>query len=95
MATYELAFLDSARKEWNRLDSAVRGRFIKKLVERLDCPRLPAAALRNLPDCYKIKLRDIGYRLIYRVEDDLVIVTVIAVGRRDKNQVYLASGRRV
>ena len=94
MATYELAFLDSARKEWNRLDSVVRSRFIKKLTERLECPRVPAAALRNLPDCYKIKLRDIGYRLVYRVEDDLVIVTAIAVGRRDKNQVYFTAGRR-
>ena len=95
MATYELGFLDSARKEWNRLDSAVRGRFIKKLAECLECPRVLAAALRDLPDCYKIKPRDIGYRLIYRVEDDLVIITVIAVSRRDKNQVYLTAGRRV
>jgi mRNA interferase RelE/StbE len=41
-----------------------------------------------MPDCYKIKLRQAGYRLVYRVDDDIVFVTVIAVGKRDKNLVY-------
>jgi mRNA interferase RelE/StbE len=41
-----------------------------------------------MPDCYKIKLRQAGYRLVYRVDDDTVFVTVIAVGKRDKNGVY-------
>lgn len=37
-----------------------------------------------MADCYKIKLRQAGYRLIYRVDDDVVTVSVIAVGKRDK-----------
>jgi mRNA interferase RelE/StbE len=41
-----------------------------------------------MPDCYKIKLRQAGYRLVYRVDDDTVFVTVIAVGKRDKNLVH-------
>lgn len=41
-----------------------------------------------MPDCYKIKLRQAGFRLVYRVDDDTVFVTVIAVGERDKNGVY-------
>ncbi len=44
-----------------------------------------------MPDCYKIKLRSAGYRLIYRVDDDVVFVTVIAVGKRDKQKVYEAA----
>ena len=47
-----------------------------------------------MPGCYKIKLRSAGYRLVYRVDDEKVIVTVVAVGRRDRNLVYkLAAGR--
>jgi mRNA interferase RelE/StbE len=46
-------------------------------------------------DHYKIKLRDAGYRLVYRVEDAIVTVTVVvAVGRRDRSQVYRDAARR-
>jgi mRNA-degrading endonuclease RelE of RelBE toxin-antitoxin system len=45
--------------------------FKKKLEERLANPRVPSAALHRMPDCYKIKLRTSGYRLVYRVEDDV------------------------
>ncbi|OAV33457.1 hypothetical protein AO365_1790 [Moraxella catarrhalis] len=33
---------------------------------------------------YKIKLKTIGYRLLYEVIDNEVVVLVVAVGRRDK-----------
>jgi mRNA interferase RelE/StbE len=45
-------------------------------------------------DHSKIKLRDAGYRLVYRVEDAIVTVTVVAVGRRDRSQVYRDAARR-
>ena len=32
---------------------------------------------------YKIKLRAVGYRLVYEVIDDELVVIVIEVGRRD------------
>ena len=48
-----------------------------------------------MADCYKIKLRSLGYRLIYRVDVDVVLVTVIAVGKRDKDQVYAAAKKRL
>ena len=85
---YTLHFLQSARKEWEKLDSTIKRQFTKKLAERLNEPRIASAALFNMPDCYKIKLRKAGYRLVYRVEDNIVVVTVIAVGKRDRNEVY-------
>ncbi len=94
MATYKLRFLDSARKEWSKLGSTVREQFVKKLAERLERPRVPSAALFGMPDCYKIKLRDAGYRLVYRVDDDTIYVTVIAVGKRDKNDAYVKANTR-
>lgn len=36
-----------------------------------------------MPDCYKIKLRQSGCRLVYRVEDDVMVILIIAIGRRD------------
>ncbi len=48
-----------------------------------------------MPDCYKIKLRSVGYRLVYRVYDDRIVVQVIAVGKRERNEVYKAAAGRV
>lgn len=62
--------------------------FKKKLEEGLEHPRVPSAALSGMPDCYKIKLRAAGYRLVYRVEDEIVFVTVISIGKRERLKVY-------
>lgn len=58
-------------------------------------PRVASARLHNLPDCYKIKLRTVGYRLVYQVDDNVVVVTVIAVGKRNNADVYRAADKRV
>lgn len=93
--SYNLAFLDSALKEWRALDGAVREQFKKKLTERLDHPRVPKDRLHgNDGNRYKIKLRAIGYRLVYEVRDAEVVVLVIAVGRRDAAEVYDRAARR-
>lgn len=92
--SYKLRFHELALAEWRKLDGSVREPLKKKLAERLEAPRVPAAALAGMADCYKIKLQRVGYRLVYRVEDDIVFVTVIAVGKRDKLKVYeTAQGR--
>jgi len=92
--TYKLRFQELALAEWKKLDATIRERFKKKLVERLQNPRVPTAALSSMKNCYKIKLHDVGYRLIYQVEDNIVSVSVIAIGKREKNEVYkLAKAR--
>ena len=45
--TYKLAFNVSALKEWKKLGSTVREQFKKKLQERLENPRVPAAQPRG------------------------------------------------
>jgi mRNA interferase RelE/StbE len=92
--TYELGFLEPALKEWRKLDSQTRDQFKKKLRDRLEQPRVASAKLTGHPDRYKIKLRQIGYRLVYEVRDAEVIVLVIAVGRRDRDAVYRLAAQR-
>lgn len=93
--TFKLRFHEQAWRDWQQLDGSVREPFKKKLMERLEQPRIPAAALRDLPNCYKIKLLALGYRLIYRVDDAEIFVTVIATGKRDKNKVYRTAQQRL
>jgi mRNA interferase RelE/StbE len=86
--TFKLVFKQEAKKEWDSLDATIRSIFAKKLKERLEQPRVQSAQLSGMKDCYKIKLRQAGYRLVYQVRDKELVVSVIAVGKRDKSQVY-------
>ena len=92
--SYELAFLPSALREWNKLGGTLREQFKKKLAERLVTPRVPGDALHGMADHYKVKLRSSGYRLVYRVEEETVTVVVVAVGKRERGAVYRMTARR-
>ena len=93
--SYRLRFHELALAEWRKLDASIREPLKKKLAERLENPRIPSAALSEMPDCYKIKLRSAGYRLVYRVDDEVVFVTVIGVGKRDKQKVHETAQSRL
>lgn len=86
--TYSLEFKKSALKEWQKLGATVKEQFKKKLRERLESPHVPSASLTGAQNIYKIKLRQAGYRLVYEVRDEVITVTVIAAGKRSKNEVY-------
>ena len=92
--TYRLEFLPSARKEWNKLGATIRQQQVKKLRERLELPRVAASALHGMPDHCKIKLRSVGYRLVYRLQDAILTVTVVAAGKRDGSEVYETAAKR-
>lgn len=93
--SYELKFKDDALKEWRKLDGSIREMLKAKLRERLQHPRVESARLREMSDCYKIKLRGSGYRLVYQVRDTEMVVIVIAVGKRDKSLVYRLAGNHL
>lgn len=92
---YRLQFLPQAKVEWDKLDGSIRAQFAKVLLRRLDVPRIPAAALTSMPDCYKIKLRSTGFRLVYKVQDEVLVLLTTAVGKRDKSAVYDAAKLRL
>ncbi len=93
-SSYSLKFVPTALKEWNKLDRAVQLQFKKKLAERLENPHVPASRLQGFRNHYKIKLRATGYRLVYEAIDREIYVLVIAVGKRDKLDVYKKTKKR-
>ncbi|MFK8257687.1 type II toxin-antitoxin system RelE/ParE family toxin [Erwinia sp. AnSW2-5] len=86
--TYKLKFVPSAEKEWKKLGHPIREQFKKKLKERLENPRVPSAQLHGRKDQYKIKLKSAGYRLVYLVQDEVVTVVVLGMGKREGGTVY-------
>lgn len=93
--TYSLEFDARALKEWHKLGDTVRQQLKKKLVAILLNPRNEASRLHGLPDCYKIKLRSSGYRLVYQVIDQEVVVFVVAVDKREREAVYRKAAERL
>ena len=91
---FSLRFKPSALKEWDKLDHTVKLEFKKKLKKVLEHPKIEANRLSGLPNCYKIKLRTLGYRLAYQVEDERITVLVLAVGKREKSKVYETTKKR-
>ena len=96
MPTYRLKFTAAALAEWKALDGSVKETFRKLLKKRVLQPHLPGSALKGpLIGCYKIKLRQQGYRLIYTVQDEVLIVLVLTISKRENNTVYLALSKKL
>lgn len=91
---YKLKFIPTALKEWEKLDGFIQSQFKKKIKERLQDPHIKASRLSGFENHYKIKLRASGYRLVYEVSDQEICVMVIAVGKRDKSEVYRQAQQR-
>jgi mRNA interferase RelE/StbE len=82
--------------ERQALDGSIKLALKPLLAKRLQNPHLPGALLhRELAGCYKIKLLKQGYRLVYVVEDDELVVLVLSVGKREDNAAYLAATKRI
>ena len=57
--------------------------------------RVEANRVHSLSDCYKVKLRSSGYRLVYQVIDQEVVVFVVAIDKREREQAYHKAAERV
>ncbi|MDN4626839.1 type II toxin-antitoxin system RelE family toxin [Erwinia sp. PsM31] len=93
--SYTVKIREEALKEWNGLDSSVREQFKNKLKMLRENPHIPSAKLSGMPDCYKIQLRASGFRLVYQVLANVLIIAVVAVGKRERSQAYKLASERL
>jgi len=85
---YDLIFTKQSQKEWNKLGHTIASQFKKKLQERLINPKIQKDKLSGYNNVYKIKLKSSGFRLVYEVIDDRVIVLVLTIAKRENDKVY-------
>ncbi len=94
--TFNIDFDERAFKEWKKLDKTIRDQFKKKLRKLQHNPYTGEARLHgDLAGCFKIKLRASGFRLIYKVIDEEIVIWVIAVGKRERSNVYNIASERI
>jgi len=86
--TYRLKFTKYSNKAWHKLNASIKEQFKKKLIKRVENPRVSKDKLSGYENVYKIKLRSSGFRLAYEVKDDEIVVVVLSVGKRENNSIY-------
>jgi len=95
-AKYKLKFLPEALKEWHQLDGSIKLILRKAIKKRLVQPKVPGSELHgDLKDCYKIKLLKHGYRLVYTIEEQVLVVLVLAVDKRENSIAYQSALNRL
>lgn len=87
-STYRLEFAEGVRCQLERLPGNVYQRF-KRTIESLRTEPRPrnAERLRGAAERYKIALGD--YRLVYRVQDDRLLVLVLKLGKKHGPEFYI------
>lgn len=68
---------------------------LKNLRERIETPRVESSWLNGMTDCYKIKLRGACYQLVYQVHDHQLVVSVVTIGKVERNAVYKTAVKRI
>ena len=78
---YKLQYKKSVEKDLRKLPPAQLKAIVAKIQKSASDPRAQdAVKLRGSSDLYRVRSSE--YRIIYRVQDDLLIVLVVKVGHR-------------
>ena len=102
--TWSIEFLEEAEKDMKKLDHSVRIQVLKGILKVSQNP-LPAEegghgkplgnkSGTNLTNLMKIKLRDLGIRVVYKVERVDGVMKIIVVSARTDEQVYKEAAKR-
>lgn len=94
---YTVELTESAKSDYDKLDGSQKQLIVKGL-KRISARGMSAGEpLRGpLKGCNKIKLRQQGLRIVFHeVDNRMEVVQVIAIGKRDKSQVYKDAMNRI
>ena len=80
MASYKLVFKKSVSKDLCHISRKDVARILQRMGELQENPRPVGSEKLSGQERYRI--RQGVYRIIYEVEDDLLVVTVVKIGHR-------------
>ena len=102
--SWKIEYIKEAQRDLQKLDAYNR-RIILKAIEKTAQRPLPPPdgigkplgnhAAANLSGYYKIKLRDLGYRVVYGLIREGNVMKVIVISIRDDDAVYREAERRI
>jgi len=80
MAKYDLVFKRSVSKDLRRLPKRDVARILGRLNEIAQDPR--GGGVEKLSGLERYRARQVDYRIIYEIRDEVLIVLVVKVGHR-------------
>ena len=101
---WEVEFIDEALRDLRKLDAYNRKLVLKAVSKAAERPLPPPDGVgkplghrvtANLSGCYKIKLRGLGYRVVYTLLREKERMRVIVISVRSDNEVYIEAARRL
>ena len=102
--TWSIEFLDEAEKDMKKLDHAAQIQVLKGIRKVSRNPLsaeeggygkpLGSKSGTNLTNLMKIKFRDLGIRVVYKVERVDGVMKIIVISARSDEQVYKDAAKR-
>ena len=102
--SWKIEYIKEAQRDLQKLDANNR-RFILKAIEKTAQRPLPPPdgfgkplgnhTAANLSGYYKIKLRDLGYRVVYGLVREGNVMRIIVISIRDDDAVYREAEHRI
>ncbi|MBN2700241.1 MAG: type II toxin-antitoxin system RelE family toxin [Methylohalobius sp. ZOD2] len=78
---YEIELAASAKKQFDKLPANIRQRLAKTINQLSTTPRPPGVTkLKGEDQLYRVRVGD--YRIVYRIEDNRLLVLILKVGHR-------------
>ena len=102
--TWKIEYIKEAQRDLQRLDPYNRKLILKAIEKTAERPLPPpegigrplgSHAAANLSGYYKIKLRDLGYRVVYGLIREGNTMKVIVISVREDEAVYREAERRI
>lgn len=102
--TWNVEFIDEAKKDMEHLDYGVQIQVLKGIKKVSQNPisvyeggygkPLGHKSGINLTNLFKIKFRNLGIRVVYKVEYSDTVMKIIVVSARTDNQAYKEAEKR-
>lgn len=101
---WTVKFIKEAQKDLKRLDLYNQRLILKTISKTAERPLPPPDGIgkplgnhsaANLSGFYKIKLRDLGYRVVYSLEIENGVMKIIIISVRADEEVYKEAERRI
>ena len=80
MASYRIEFAKSVRKDFKRIPKSDANRILRKIESLAENPRPPESKKLTNDNSHRIRIGN--YRVIYDIEDEVLIVLILKVGNR-------------
>ncbi len=101
MGNFTIVFIEEAKTDYQKLDGSVK-KFVDIAIAKMQLradelgEELTKMQQSNLIGCRKIKFKKIGIRIVYRIVGDKAeIAEIIAIGKREENEVYTNAVKRL